>query len=377
MSEQHMAITKLHATRALSKKALRVFVTLLLLVVAVFAAPACETYDSPPRVFVIDLVDGNLPDNKAPIVIQFSEPVDAATLSLKVILLETDTEGNLFDEDADDAKDAEGKKTELSTFFVHEAGSKEDEGGKGELSKDRLTYTITLNEPLPVGPALALLIEPGLADDQGVAWEGRQRINFGYRFTCSDGGVSQIFESGAYFFVANVEKPLPTQLQLIVWFDVDPVTGVVTGQFTNADRFPGPTCGCPEDDGCSSVGEKCVLPSQKAGDEEEYGDFLVPNFEPPEGYTFRASVCAVDQPDGTVAFANAPVDVAIEQPEVTVVATRLTAQFVKGADGVLRCSGSVTGEDVILGSASTGPASGTFVGRKIPDDQVPETIPKP
>lgn len=376
MNERKLPSRLSHASRPFAW-ALRALATFAVLAVVASFSPACETFDAPPAVFVVDLVDGNLPDNKQPIVIQFSEPVDPATLSLKIILLETDSEGNLFDEDADDAKTEEGEPTELSTFFVHDAGKKEDEGGTGELSKDRLTYTITLTEPLPIGPSLALLVEPGLADDQGISWVGRQRIPFGYRFNCSDSGVSKIFKPGAYFFVANVEKPVPTQLQLIVWFDIDPVTGVVTGQFTNADRLPGPTCGCTDKQGCSSVGEKCVLPSQKAGTEDEYKDFLVANAEPPSGYTFKASVCAVDQPDGSVAFANAPVDVAITAPPVTVVATRLTAQFIPDADGTLRCSGSVTGEQVILGTSDSGPASGTFTGRSIPDDEVPENIPKP
>jgi len=355
---------------------MRLWALFLVVVGLTFGVPACETYDAPPNVFLNDLVDGTLADNKAPLVITFSEAVDPATLSLKVALFETDTEGNLFDEDT--GKDDEGEATELATFFVHDPTKKKtDEGGEGKLSRDGLTYTITLTEPLPIGPALALLIEPGLADSSGIRTETRQRISFAYRFACSDAGVSQIFKTGAYFFVADVEKPIPTQLQLIVWFDLDPVTGVVTGQFTNADRLPGTTCGCAADDGCSSVGEKCVLPSAKAGSEDEYKHFLFPNASPPEGYTFRASVCVADQPDGTVSFANAPVDVAIEQPPVTVVGTRLTAQFVVDADGVLRCSGSLTGEEVLLGVANSGAASGTFTGRFIPEDETPADILKP
>lgn len=359
---------------SLPARAMRVWATLLLLVGVAMAVPACETYDAPPQVFVLDLVDGNLPDNKAPIVLQFSEPVVAATLSLKLVLLETDDEGNLYDEDT--GKDDDGKATELTTFFVHDPTKKKDEGGKGVLSKDRLTYTITLDEPLPIGPSLALLVEPGLADDAGTVWDVRQRITFGYRFDCAATGVSQIFKPGSYFFVVNVESPIPTQLQLWVWFDIDPETGVLTGQFTNADRKPGESCGCAAKDGCSSFGDQCVAPSFKAPSEDAYIDFI-PNAEPPQGYTFRANACAADQADGTVSFANAPVDVAITQPPVTVEGTRLTAQFVLGADGVLRCSGSFTGERVILGTAPSGVASGTFVGRHVEEDEAPTDVPHP
>ena len=54
----------------------------LLAVAPVAAFVGCETYDSPPRVFVVDLVDGNLPRTGEPFVIEFSEPVDPATLIL-------------------------------------------------------------------------------------------------------------------------------------------------------------------------------------------------------------------------------------------------------------------------------------------------------
>lgn len=348
--------------------------TLALAPVATFVG--CDTYDSPPRVFVVDLVDGNLPRTGEPIVIEFSEPIDPATLNLKIALLETDIEGNLFDEDLEDAKNEDGTTTELSTFYVHEAG-KDASGGVGELSADRKSFTITLDEALPVGPALTILVEPGLADAEANAWEVRQRIPFGYKFACQEGASSSVFLPGAYFFVVDVEVPLPTQLQLWVYFTVDPDTGVVTGQFTNADRIPGNACGCDPTDACRTIPEEgCVTPSEKAGTADEYVDFI-PNLAPPEGYTFRANGCVADQPDGSVSFGNAPVDVAIEQPPVTVVGTQLTAQFIVGDDGVLRCSGSFTGDQVLLGTVDSGPASGTFTGRSVVEAETPADIPKP
>lgn len=330
---------------------------------------ACETFDAPPRVFLVDLVAGNLPDNSQPIVVEFSEPVDPATLKVKVALLETDIEGNLGDEDEVDA-------TELTTFFTYDAG-KSSEQGVGTLSDDGLSLTIELTEKLPIGPALVLLVEPGLADAEGTAWQVRQRIPFGYAFECQADGTSSLFLPGAYFIVVDVEKPIATQLQLLVWFDLGEDGGIITGQFTNGDRIPGATCGCDPSDACRTVPEtECVTPSEKAGTAEEYVDFI-PNALPPEGYTFRATACVADQADGTVSFANAPVDVAIEQPPVTVLGTKLTAQFIVEEDGSLSCSGSFVGDEVLLGGNPTGIAAGTFTCRSIPEDQVPADIPKP
>jgi hypothetical protein len=346
----------------------------------------CEIYDSPPRVFVVDLVDGNLPDASAPIVLEFSEPIVPSSLSLKIALLETDIEGNLFDEDAEDATDEDGNPTELTTFYVH-SGGKDQGGGVGVLSEDGRKFTITLDAPLPIGPVLVLQVEPGLDDPDGTSADGtidatdatktRQRIPFGYKFSCQAGASSAIFREGAYFFVVDVDVPLPTQLQLWVYFTVDTETGVVTGQFTNADRIPGGQCGCEPSEACRTTPSKgCVVPSEKAGTADEFVDFI-PNLEPPEGYTFRANGCVADQPDGSVSFGNAPVDVAIEQPPVTVVGTQLTAQFVLGDDGVLRCSGSFTGDQVLLGTVDSGPASGTFTGRSVTEAETPADIPMP
>jgi hypothetical protein len=210
------------------------------------------------------------------------------------------------------------------------------------------------------------------AHDAGTG--GHDAATGGGEERCSEPAVSGVFEPGAYFFVVELEAPLPTQLQLWAWFDVD--RELV--RFTNADRNPGPTCGCPDDDGCSSVGtEPCVLPSAKAGTEDEYSDFLVLNAGPPEGYSFATSVCTADQPDGTVTFTAAPVDVEIEQPPVTLVATRLSAECAADVDGVLRCSGSIEADQVLLGTANSGAGRGTLVARAVPEGEAPANLPKP
>ncbi len=210
------------------------------------------------------------------------------------------------------------------------------------------------------------------ADGSGSTGDGSGGLDPG----CSTGG-SGILQPGAYFLIADLAKPVPTQLQLLAWLDVA-ASGTVTGRFTNADRYPGPTCGCADLDACSSVDPaRCVLPSAKAGSEDEYADFLVPNPDPPEGYTFTTSGCAIDQADGSVVFAPAPVDIEIDQPPVTVVAARLTVQCATDGAGVPRCRGTFDSDGVLLGTVESGPAQGTLVGRTIPEGEVPGDVPKP
>lgn len=194
--------------------------------------------------------------------------------------------------------------------------------------------------------------------------------------TCAGVVTSDGFTPGAYFFLADFETPTPTQVQLLAWFDIDPDTGLVTGRFTNADRAPGSTCDCDDTQACSSL-EQCVLPSTKAGTEDEYADFLVPRPDPPTGYSFTTTTCPVDQPDGTVAFATAPIDLAIEQPPVKLVGLRITAQLAVGGGGVVRGRGTVEADQVILGETESGPARGAVLTRTIPEAEVPADLPKP
>ena len=55
----------------------------------------------------------------------------------------------------------------------------------------------------------------------------------------------------------------------------------------------------------------------------------------------------------------------------------VTAQFVLGDNGLMRCSGSFVGAEVIIGTAPSGPASGVFTCRGIAEAEVPADIPKP
>ncbi|HTJ85566.1 MAG TPA: hypothetical protein VL400_27805, partial [Polyangiaceae bacterium] len=289
---------------------------------AVLAAPGCETYDSPPRPSIYGLEDGALADNTAPIYLVFSEPVVTKTLRVQVVKLVTDTEGNLGDEDDDDA-------TQLQSFFANDPVTANNFGGKLTWSEDRTTARIDLDATLPIGPSLAVLIEPGLSDDEGREQKTRERLVFAYRLDCTAAGAPTDFPNGTYFFIANVVKPIDTQIQLLGVLEVDPETGQFNGQFTNADRNPDDSrCSppCDETTACRTIPiEACVPPSEKSSSDNEYPDF-VPNPTPPAGYTFSVGGCVV-QHDNTYTFINQPADVDIQQPDVFVAGIQLIASF--------------------------------------------------
>jgi hypothetical protein len=83
-------------------------------------------------------------------------------------------------------------------------------------------------------------------------------------------------------------------------------------------------------------------------------------------YSFQAEGCVVDQTDGTALFVNAPVDVFVTSPSVTLRNTKLTATFSVDSQNVLRGAGNLSADDVLLGTAESGPGAGTLEARAIP-----------
>lgn len=338
---------------------------------------ACDefTHDSPPRPEIAGVVDNVLTDFEAPVVVTFSEPVDPATLKVKLVLFDLDDEGNLADEDDDAA-------TVLTEFFTFDGATNASTLGVGTLSEDGRTLTIDPATSLPVGPSLAVLVEPGLADAEGNTWEVRQRLVFGYSLACAEGqGAPTTFPSGYYFFLADIEQPLPIQLQLLAYLDVDPATGGFVGQFTNADRNrDGSRCSpaCGAEDACQTIpDEQCVAPSTPAGSEDEFSDY-VPNFTPPTGFSFRAVGCIVETEGGSV-FINVPTDVNVLQPAVYVEGIKLSLQFAQDGDAY-RGSGVSGANQVFLGGPGASPAGaakGTVNARLIPAGAEPPDIPRP
>lgn len=336
------------------------------------AAPGCAVYEGPPQVKLDGITNGYLSDTKAPVVLEFSKPVDPATVRVKIIRRVIDTEGNLGDEDED-------PKTNLDILFSTDP-TEEDVGGFALLSDDKTKLTIKPKAAFSAGASLAVLIEKGLSDAEGHATLVRKEIVFSYDFGVKCDMPTTLFRSGTYFFLAEVKEPIGTQVRLFTAMDVDPATGAFVGRFTSAVRNPDPSRCTPA---CSSTtvcrlfpAQECVPQSQRAGTTAEYPDYI-PNPTPPIGFSFQTTGCVIDQPDGTVAFITAPVDVVVQSPPVTLRNTQITGSFTVKPGDVLDGTGSISADDVLLGTTTSGAATGSMSALSIPEDKVPPGVPQP
>jgi hypothetical protein len=338
--------------------------------------PACEEYDGVPYGHIAGLDNGSLTDRTAPLVVAFDKPVLTASAKVEVVRLVLDQEGNLGDEDSD-------PNTSLDTLFAYDGSSTDDPtGGTASWSQDRTQLTITPAVGFPVAEKLAVLLEPGLSDDRGHAYIARERLPFSYevKLSCAP---SADFTSGAYFFLADVKKPIAVQVQLLAIIDVDPATGKFVGEFVNADRNKDPSrcapagLSCNDTEACRTLPmPACVAPSEKAASPDEYPDFL-PNYDPPTGFSFTVHGCVDGKSSDKTLFVNIPVDVHVQSPNVSLTSTILTASFAKDDKGVLRGDGAIAADHVLLGTADSGKAEGVVSARSIPMGEEPKGLKGP
>jgi hypothetical protein len=335
-----------------------------------FAGGACDEYEAPPRPVLLGLSSGVLTDPRAPLEIDFGTAIDPSTLVVKVALYDTDPEGNLKDEDED-------PESELKVLLRRDPGEG-DFGVTADIDAAAGRAILNAQAALPVGPKLVLIVEPGLTSASGRLSKYRVRIPFSFVVKCDSRGASTKFQNGVYFALLEVDQPLGTQIQLYGAMEVDPTTGALAGQFTNADRNAAQACPtpCGSADVCRLLpAPACVPQSTRAGTADEWPDF-VPNNTPPTGYSFQVQGCAVD--DGEAAgVLTAPATMAVEQPKVTVEGLTMTAQFGADPAGVVRATGSLTADTVRLGTNPLGAGKGSMTAVRIPDDKVPPHVPRP
>ncbi|MBL9110032.1 MAG: hypothetical protein JNM74_12195, partial [Myxococcales bacterium] len=340
-------------------------------VVAVVAgSTACERYVAPPEVVVVGAKDGVLTDVKAPLVLSFTKPVNRATLDVKIVPLDLDLEGNLPDERGEASEELKPlfSYTELETL-----------GGESDVDPEDTRLVIRPKAPFPVGQKLAIVVAPGLATKDGVATTVRKRILFSYDFKCSGTSGTKVVPNGSYFALLDIEQPVPVQIQLWGRMEIDATNGNVRAQFTNADRNPALKCPteCAAEKACRlKPAPDCVVPSLKAGNVEEYSDF-VPNVTPPTGYTVTINGCIEDQDANTAALVTAPANLVVQKPEVQVNGLILTASFKKDAQGIVRSTGTVTGSEIVFGIARLASGKGTASIRLVPESEAPKDIPPP
>ncbi len=327
---------------------------------ALVVASGCEKYDAPPTPTLPNAADGLLADPAAPVVVKFTKPIELATLRLSLARNLVDIEGNLGDE-AD-------PPTGLSTLFTHDSDDG-DKGGTLELSPDATTVTITPKTPLPITPRIVLVVEPGLREIGGSVTRARHKLVFGFEVKLSCTKPSKVVASGNYFYLMDVKKPISTQVQLFVVLHALP-TGEILGQFTRAKRNPDAgRCpfACKSTEACRTLPvPTCVIPSERAGTVDEFPDY-VPDPGLPTGYSFTVHGCAEDLTDGTASYVNLPVDVDVPSPQVTLRNTRFASTFSVDAAGLVRGTGAISADDVLIGSISSGRGEGSLAMRKIPE----------
>jgi hypothetical protein len=344
------------------------------LAAALFAA-GCATFDGPPEVSIDGEAQGQLPDPHQPLVVDFSKPPVPSSIKLKVARYVTDDEGNLGDEDSD-------PNTQLDAIFTHDPDpSMGDTGGTATLAPDGLSMSIAYEVVPPAATPLVLLIEPGLADEAGVVTQVRRRIVFTYVTPLTCNAPAHVIKSGTYFMIALVTKPIAgVHVNLYAVIDVDPMTGQIKAQFTKAKRNPDPNrcpMSCPTGDVCRLVpSPMCVAPSEPAGSVDEYSDY-VPDPDPPAGFGFATTGCTADQEDGSASFVTREVDVVTQMPMVTLRNAKLTASFTADDKSVLRGTGSLVADAVLLGTFDSGKGEGDLTARSIPDADVPMGLPQP
>ncbi len=348
----------------------------LALVALVALAPlaGCAVYDGPPDVSIQGLTEGLLSDAHAPIVLAFSKPPQPQTVKIEIAKYIVDSEGRLGDEPGNTLG-----TNGLDTIFTHDPNDG-DTGGMDVLADDGSTMTITPSVVPPVGGQLVVLVEPGLADLAGTVTKVRRRIVFGYASLLTCNAPSHVFGSGTLFVLVSVDQPIAVQIQLFGSVIVDPATGHIDGEFTKAKRNPDVTrCSppCPAGDVCQLVpSQACIIPSTVAASVDEFSDY-VPNPDPPTGFAFANTGCVVDQSPTTAAFATSPVDVQVTSPSVTLRNAALSSAFSPDSAGILRGTGSLTADAVLLGTIDSGAGHGNLTARSIAPKDVPPGVPQP
>src|SRR5690606_32344637 len=154
---------------------------------------------------IVGLESGVLSDSRAPLVISFGMPVDPDTLFVKVVIADSDPEGNLFDEDGD-------PDTELKVLASRDP-LEGDRAAKKELVYGDSRSAIRTDEARPGGPELMLVVETCLKAKSCKEAKTRQKIPFSYAVKCGAARPTAL-TAGVYFMLLDVQEPLGVQIQL-------------------------------------------------------------------------------------------------------------------------------------------------------------------
>jgi len=182
----------------------------VLLVLALGLA-ACDAYDPPPEA-TLKLPAAGFWDPSTPVTLTFTEPVDAATLSLAVY---------------PDVRDQERELPPGTPPIVSGCTVQAPCGGMTmALDEAGTTLTLTQNDAFAsvIGQPLVLVIARGMADLKGRT----RKVDSLYYFQINPESIDQptdiVLETGALSFVMDLQV-VPLTLHMIIDLAVDPDTG--------------------------------------------------------------------------------------------------------------------------------------------------------
>ena len=190
------------------------------------------TYEPPPEVSLVQVQDGVFRLGED-IVMEFSVPVDPATLGIRIFPGDVDIEGQLLHTDSPHLGTCRPTNSPCprNTVFT--------------MAEDRKSATLTL-DPEDLGQAdvpLALEIRQGLTGDTGIATGTSYWFYFQFKptdQTLDDSTEDVEFMDGVYLIFGTVNKPLPVILQLMSEFIVlpDGRVAMVGAESDNLEGYP-------------------------------------------------------------------------------------------------------------------------------------------
>lgn len=238
---------------------------------------ACETYDPPPEVSLVQPQIGFWTSDTA-LTLKFTEAIDPASLVVTIYPGEKDIEGNF--------------RPDVKPIVEHcSLATSPCNGMTLSLDEPATTATIIQNDVFAdrVGTPLVLIVEKGLRDPKGRTRQVDTSFDFQINPRCGNEPLSIDLQSGVITMTANL-LVLPVWLHMYLDMAVDPATGkvVVVGTFAQLDKTRDP-----------------ALPTNYP-----YPDGFRPELDE-NGWAVTFNGCLVDQHDGTFFFQSDPFDVHI------------------------------------------------------------------
>lgn len=196
---------------------------------AVIALGACDDYDPPPDVSIVQPEVGFW-TSTTPIELEFTEPIEPASLVITIWPSEVDLEGNIRPDVQPIVRDCSLATSPCNGVLVL------------ELDETATEATLTQNDIFQdrEGKPLILEVHAGLADPAGRQRKVSTKFDFQVNPRCGNEPIEIALETGVMSLTANLQV-LPIWLHMYLDFAIDRQTGkfAVFGTFARLeDREP-------------------------------------------------------------------------------------------------------------------------------------------